>query len=67
MVEVFSGIGEGAFLCANRGFLEVDINEKDLKVQGLRVENCTQRLFQMLAKEAIPRLLVGSLSFILPY
>lgn len=37
MVEVFSGIGEGAFLCANRGFLEVDIIEEDLKVQGLRV------------------------------
>lgn len=43
MVEVFSGIGEGAFLCANRGFLEVDIIEKDLKVQGLRVENCMQK------------------------
>lgn len=45
------------------GFLEVDIVE-DLKVQGLRVENCLQKT---VSEEAIPRLLVGSLSFMLPY
>lgn len=50
MVEVSSGIGEGAFLCANGGFLEVNIIEKELKVQGLRVENCMQKAVSDVSK-----------------